>query len=79
MAGLGLVLSEAVASEIELKPWITVVPESEIWNKEYVQAAILKNRAMTKGMKQEIRKDAIGQWDWPILVRKYIANLEAFL
>jgi glycosyltransferase involved in cell wall biosynthesis len=79
MAGLGLVLSEAVASEIELKPWITVVPESEIWNKAYVQEAILKNRMLTKGMKQEIRKDAMSQWNWPTLIQKYVANLEAFV
>ena len=79
MAGLGLVLSEAVASEIPSKPWITVVPESEIWNKAYVHAAILNNRAITKGMKQEIRKDAIEQWDWPILVQKYVANLQQLL
>lgn len=79
MAGLGLVLSEAVASEIEPKPWITVVPESEIWNKAYVETAILKNRALTKGLKQEIRKDAIKQWDWPILVQKYVANLQQLL
>ena len=79
MAGLGLVLSEAVASEIEMKPWITVVPESEIWNKAYVETAILKNRTLTKGMKQEIRKDAIKQWDWPILVQKYVANLQQLL
>jgi hypothetical protein len=79
MAGLGLVLSEAVASEIVPKPWITVVPESEIWNKAYVQEAILKNRAITKGMKQEIRKDAMSQWDWPILIQTYVANLEAFV
>ena len=79
MAGLGLVLSEAVASEIELKPWITVIPESHIWNKTYVEAAILENRALTKGLKQEIRKDAMSQWDWPTLIRKYVANLEAFI
>ena len=79
MAGLGLVLSEAVASEIEPKPWITVIPESEIWNKAYVETAILKNRALTKGLKQEIRKDAIKQWDWPILVQKYVANLQQLL
>ena len=79
MAGLGLVLSEAVASEMELKPWITVIPESEIWNREYVQAAILENRALTKGRKQEIRKDAMSQWDWPILIQKYLANLKAFV
>lgn len=79
MAGLGLVLSEAVASEIEAKPWITVIPESEIWNKAYVEAAILKNRAITKGIKQEIRKDAMRQWDWPVLVQKYVANLQQLL
>jgi len=79
MAGLGLVLSEAVASEIDPKPWITVVPESEIWNRAYVQEAILKNRSITKGMKEEIRKDAMSQWDWPTLIQKYVANLEAFV
>jgi hypothetical protein len=79
MAGLGLVLSEAVASEIELKPWITVIPESQIWNKAYVEAAILENRALAKGRKQEIRKDAMSQWDWPVLIQKYVANLEAFI
>jgi hypothetical protein len=68
-----------VASEIEPKPWITVIPESEIWNRAYVQEAILKNRAITKGMKQEIRKDAMNQWDWPTLIQKYVANLEAFV
>lgn len=79
MAGLGLVLSEAVASEIEPNPWITVVPEHEIWNRACVEEAILKNRIITKGMKQEIRKDAMDRWNWPILVQKYVTNLEFYL
>ena len=56
-----------------------MIPESQIWNKAYVQAAILENRALTKGRKQEIRKDAMSQWDWPILIQKYVTNLKAFV
>jgi len=75
MAGLGLVLSEAVASEIPSIPWITVIPESQIWNKTYIQEAIQKNRELCAGKKRDIRECAKSLYDWPVLIEAYLANL----
>jgi len=81
-AGLGLVLSEAVASEIteeSLKPYITVIPEERIEDKVYLEAALVANKLATRHLKHEIRAAAVALWDWPVLIRKYEATLRSLL
>jgi hypothetical protein len=79
MAGLGLVMSEAVASEIPTNPYSTIIPEAQIWNRDYVEEAIRENRRQCFGKKKDIRAYAKALWDWPVLVQTYVANIERFL
>jgi hypothetical protein len=75
-AGLGLVLSEAVASELPTQwPWVTVIPESNIGDKKFIAAALAENRLLAKTHKHTIRQTATALWDWPVLIRTYVDNL----
>lgn len=75
-AGLGLVLSEAVATELPTHwPWITVIPESHMNDKEFIVNALAANRRVAKSHKRTIRQTAIALWDWPVLIQAYEAHL----
>ena len=76
-AGLGLVVSEAVASEIPKDwPWVTVIPESKIGDREYLAGACQKIMDLAPPLKVQIRMEAMALWDWSALVPKYVGILE---
>jgi glycosyltransferase involved in cell wall biosynthesis len=76
-AGLGLVISEAVASEIPATwSWVTVVPESKIGDQAYLREACQKIMEISEPLKARIRAEAEALWDWSVLVPKYVEVLE---
>jgi hypothetical protein len=75
-AGLGLVLSETVATELPASPWISVVPERDIGNKALIAQLVEEQRAYSVPRKQEIRASAVALWDWPQLIQQYVVNLQ---
>jgi glycosyltransferase involved in cell wall biosynthesis len=76
-AGLGLVVSEAVASEIPTTwPWVTVIPESKSGDQAYLREACQKIMEIAGPLKAHIRAEAAALWDWSVLVPKYAEVLE---
>jgi glycosyltransferase involved in cell wall biosynthesis len=76
-AGLGLVVSEAVASEIPATwPWVTVIPESKSGDQAYLWEACQKIMEIAGPLKAQIRAEAAALWDWSVLVPKYVEVLE---
>lgn len=75
-AGLGLVISEAAAQNLDASlPFITIIPQDLIYNIEIVSAAISNNRDSCIHVgRQAIRKYA-EKFDWNNLTRKYISYL----
>lgn len=72
-AGLGLVLSEYATANLDLsKPFISVIPENKMGDIEYVKKVIEDNRVISNSMRDEIRKYVIENFDYPIIVEKYI-------
>lgn len=71
--GLGLVISEYATANLDLsKPFITVIPESKINDKEYVEGRITANKNISLTMRNEIRKYAIENFAYSNIVKNYI-------
>jgi glycosyltransferase involved in cell wall biosynthesis len=80
MAGLGLVLSESAAANLDLtQPFIDIVPEARIGDKEYLASIILKNQLVAREMRRAIRQYAMAHFDWEGLVASYLNKLGSFL
>ena len=68
-AGLGLVISEFACSNLDLSmPFIDVVPESKIHDKEYIAQVINKNAEVAVKMRTEI-KEYSKKFLWKNVVR----------
>jgi len=69
--GLGLVVSEAGATNLDASlPFIDVVAEEKIADREHVAAVIAKNRATALGMRRQIRDYAKKNFDVAQIVEK---------
>lgn len=72
MAGLGVVVSEAASANLDLsRKFITVIKESMIGDREYLDYEIEKNKEHSLLHRKEIRQYAIDNFDWYKLVDNY--------
>lgn len=76
-AGLGLVISEVAAANLDLSlPFIDVIKNERLSDLSYVQEVIKKNRDISIKMRNEIRKYA-ETFDWNRIVKDfYIVSLK---
>lgn len=75
-AGLGLVISEAAAQNLDASsPFITIIPQDLIYNAEIVSAAISNNRDSCIVVGREKIRQYAETFDWINLTQKYISNL----
>ena len=80
ICGLGVVVSETVSVELDDKPFITVIPESEINNEEYLRNALSENRAVSRKCRKEIREYGIQKFGLKnILANEYVKTIETLL
>ena len=71
-AGLGLVLSEQSTANLDLsQPFITVIPDDKIEDKEYLFQALLENRRVSLSMRKEIREYCRTNFDWSSIIKQY--------
>ena len=79
-AGLGLVLSEYSTANLDLSlPFIDVIEESKISDKDYVKKVIEENRKKSVGMRNEIRKYA-ESFGWEKIVKlHYLQAIERII
>jgi len=77
MAGLGLVISEFCTSNLDTSlPFIDVIPESRILDKNFVYETIILNRQKSITMREDIRKYATDNFSWSVVVRRYNGIVE---
>ncbi|UHS57110.1 hypothetical protein [Agrobacterium vaccinii] len=74
-AGLGLVVSEASSANLDVgMPFITVIPEEKLQDRDYLKAAIIANRALSINDRASIH--AYAQcFDYKTIVTRYTAIL----
>jgi len=75
-AGLGLVVSEVAAQNLDLsQPFISMVPQDQIDNPEIVKAVITKNRELCSRTPRNIIKEYAKTFDWTEILKKYESYL----
>jgi len=73
MAGLGLVISEYSTANLDLSlPFIDVISENKINDIEYIENIIKSNRKKSIKMRKEIKKYAIDNFSWNIIIKEYL-------
>ena len=80
-AGLGVVTTVNASANLDItKPFITVIPDDKIADKEYVIAAIRKNRELSMTMREEIREYARQTFSWKeVIVPRYATKVKELL
>jgi glycosyltransferase involved in cell wall biosynthesis len=72
-AGLGVVISEYACENLDTSlPFVTVIPESKINDKFYLENRIQNNAFISREMKPEIRKYAEQKFNWDKIVLNYL-------
>lgn len=75
-AGLGLVISEAAAQNLDASlPFITIIPQELIHHAETVSAAISNNRDICIHIGREKIRGYAQKFDWSEIIKKYIKNI----
>lgn len=76
VAGLGVVVSECASANLDIsKPWITVIPTTEINNLEYITKKIKENIKIALESRAEIREYGLLQFAWSQILKEYITPL----
>ena len=80
-AGLGVVVSEPAAANLDLeKPFIDLIPNDKLQDIDYVSSVIRKNKEVSISMREEIRQYAIDNFDWVHVAKNiYLKQLEEIL
>jgi glycosyltransferase involved in cell wall biosynthesis len=80
MAGLGLVISEYATANLDLSlPFIDIIPNDKLNDTNYIEKVIINNREKSNHYRPEIRKYAIENHSWDIVVKKYCNMIENIL
>jgi hypothetical protein len=75
-AGLGLVVSEVAAQNLNLsQPFISMIPQDQIDNEEIVKSTIIKNRELCSNISRNIIKEYAQTFDWKEILKKYESYL----
>lgn len=80
-AGLGLVISECAAANLDVtKPFIDVIPEAKLDDLDYVQAVIRRNREVSVNLREDIMAYASDNFDWRRVVPNvYLPTVERII
>jgi len=79
VAGLGVVVSECASANLDIdpltRPWITVIPNAELNNLEYIKQKINENRIAAAEFRAEIRNYGISKFGWSKILGEYITGI----
>jgi glycosyltransferase involved in cell wall biosynthesis len=79
IAGLGIVISECCVANLDLtKRFITVIPNDQLENLEYVSQKIRENREYSVANRAEIREYALNHFSWKSIIEKYIKIIKQY-
>ena len=74
-SGLGIVVSEKSAENLDSKEFITVIPDNKLADLKYIEGKIIENRKKSLEMRKEIRDYGISKFDISVECKNYINNI----
>jgi glycosyltransferase involved in cell wall biosynthesis len=77
MCGLGVVLSECSAANLEDKDFITVIPNTRLEDIAFVEQEIIRNREISLSKRDEIREYGLTVFSWSTIVDRYLNMLHS--
>lgn len=78
-SGLGVVVSQWATANLDISlPFITVIPNDKIYDRNYVDDAIEKNRIISVQMRSEI-KEYGKQFHWDKLITEYVKYVRTMI
>lgn len=72
ISGLGVVINQTSAENLEKKKFITVIPDNKISDLEYLELKLTENREIANKMRKEIRQYGVTEFDISIQCKKYL-------
>ncbi len=75
ICGLGVILNETSSKNLEIKDYITIIPDDKLNDLNYIRNKIEYNRNISLKKRNEIREYAINNYDINIICKKYIENI----
>jgi len=75
MCGLGVVLSECSAANLDHKDFITIIPTERLNDIAFVEQEIIRNREISVSKRQEIRDYGLTMFSWSTIVDRYLNML----
>jgi hypothetical protein len=73
IAGLGVVVSECAAANLDRRlPFVTVIPDARLDDIEYVSDAIMANRLVSVGMREQIREYGMRGFSWGGVIDRFL-------
>jgi len=76
-AGLGLVVSEQSVGNLDLnQPFITVIPDDKLEDVDYLREKVEENKKVSLSMRKEIRQYCYDNFDWRVIINKYISIID---
>ncbi len=76
-AGLGIVTTESCAVDLDTsQPFVDIIPDNMIYNKNYVKKVILENRMMSIPMRHHIRDYGMKEFAWSSLIKDYEQSIK---
>jgi glycosyltransferase involved in cell wall biosynthesis len=77
LCGLGVVISECSAANLDSKDFITIIPNNKLDDIEYVKKEIIKNRLTSIKNREVIRKYGMEKFSWNNVINKYISIINS--
>ena len=75
MCGLGVVLSECSGANLDLKDYITIIPNERLEDIAFVEQEIIRNREISVSKRDEIRQYGLSVFSWSTIVDRYLNML----
>jgi hypothetical protein len=72
ICGIGVVLSECSSANLSKKDFITIIPNHEVNNLEFVEQEIIRNREISLSKRQEIRDYGLSLFSWSVILDRYM-------
>jgi hypothetical protein len=76
ISGLGVVISEVSCANLDTSlVWVDIIPETRIYDVDYIKNIVEKNRVTSIIHRNEIREYGLTNYSWNIIINEYLEKV----